>query len=78
MKILTIPAGSTSRTPPQALQIRPRRHRLDQPRRFTTETVYAITGLRVHQARPAQAAVRIRGHWHIENQIHRVRDVTCD
>ncbi|WP_018720847.1 hypothetical protein [Salinispora fenicalii] len=34
-----------------------RRHRLDQPKRFTTtETIYAITDLQVHQAKPAQLA----------------------
>ncbi|MFF0372719.1 transposase, partial [Micromonospora sp. NPDC005087] len=60
------------------LQIRRRRRRLDQPKRFTTETVYAITDLGVHQAKPAQLAAWIRGHWSIENKIHWVRDVTYD
>ena len=60
------------------MQIRRRRRRLDQPKRFTTETVYAITDLRVHQAKPAQLAAWIRGHWSIENKIHWVRDVTYD
>ena len=32
----------------------------------------------MHQARPAQLAAWIRRHWHIENQIHWVRDVTYD
>lgn len=30
------------------------------------------------KARPAQLAAWIRRHWHIENQIHWVRDVTYD
>jgi hypothetical protein len=51
---------------------------LDQPKRFTTETVYAITNLHTHQAKPAQLAAWIRGHWSIENKIHWVRDVTYD
>jgi hypothetical protein len=51
---------------------------LDQPKRFTTETVYAITNLRVHEAKPAQLAAWIRRHRHIENKIHWVRDVTYD
>jgi len=34
------------------------------------EPVYAITDLRVHEAKPAQLAACIRGHWHIENKIH--------
>jgi predicted transposase YbfD/YdcC len=78
LKILTIATGIDFPHAAQALQIRRRRHRLDQPRRFTTETVYAITSLRVHQAKPAQLAAWIRDHWHIENKIHWVRDVTYD
>ncbi|WP_281939329.1 transposase [Micromonospora sp. AKA38] len=58
--------------------MRRRRRRLDQPKRFTTETVYAITDLRVHQAKPAQLAAWIRDHWSIENKVHWVRDVTYD
>jgi hypothetical protein len=46
--------------------------------RGTVITVYAITDMRVHQARPAQLAAWIRRHRHIENQIHWVRDVTYD
>jgi predicted transposase YbfD/YdcC len=78
LKILTIQAGIGFPYATQALQIRRRRHRLDQPKRFTTETVYAITDLHVHEAKPAQLAAWIRGHWHIENKIHWVRDVTYD
>jgi predicted transposase YbfD/YdcC len=78
LKILTISTGIDLPNAAQALQIRRRRRRLDQPKRFTTETVYAITDLRVHQAKPAQLAGWIRGHWSIENKIHWVRDVTYD
>ncbi|WP_320064842.1 ISAs1 family transposase [Micromonospora sp. RTGN7] len=70
LKILTISTGIDFPHAAQAIQIRRRRHRLDQPKRFTTETVYAITDLRVHQARPAQLATWIRGHWSIENKVH--------
>ncbi|WP_244253672.1 ISAs1 family transposase [Micromonospora antibiotica] len=77
-KILTISTGINFPHAAQAIQIRRRRRRLDQPKRFTTETVYAITDLRVHQARPAQLAAWIRGHWSIENKVHWVRDVTYD
>jgi predicted transposase YbfD/YdcC len=45
-------------------------------RKWHTETVYAITDLRPHQARPVELAAWIRGHWHIENKLHWVRDVT--
>jgi predicted transposase YbfD/YdcC len=78
LKILTVATGIDFPHATQALQIRRRRRRIDQPRRFTTETVYAITDLHVHQARPAQLAAWIRGHWNIENRTHWVRDVTYD
>jgi predicted transposase YbfD/YdcC len=78
LKILTVQPGVGFPHAAQALQIRRRRHRLDQPKRFTTETVYAITNMRVHEARPAQLAAWIRRHWHIENKLHWVRDVTYD
>jgi predicted transposase YbfD/YdcC len=78
LKILTISTGIDFPHAAQAMQIRRRRRRLDQPKRFTTETVYAITDLHVHQAKPAQLAAWIRGHWAIENKIHWVRDVTYD
>ncbi|MEU5905325.1 ISAs1 family transposase [Micromonospora sp. NPDC047467] len=78
VKALTISTGIDFPHAAQALQIRRRRRRLDQPKRFTTETIYAITDLRVHEAKPAQLATWIRGHWNIENKIHWVRDVTYD
>lgn len=78
LKMLTVATGIGFPHAAQALQIRRRRRRLDQPKRFTTETVYAITSLRVHQASPAQLAAWIRGHWSIENKLHWVRDVTYD
>jgi predicted transposase YbfD/YdcC len=42
---------------------------------MTVEVVYLITSDR--GAGPAALAARVRGHWHIENKLHRVRDVTC-
>jgi predicted transposase YbfD/YdcC len=78
LKILTVSTGIGFPHAAQAIQIRRRRHRLDQPKRFTTETVYAITNLRVHEAKPAQLAAWIRRHWHIENKLHWVHDVTYD
>jgi predicted transposase YbfD/YdcC len=70
LKILSVSTGIDFPNAAQAIQIRRRRRRLDQPKRFTTETVYAITDLRVHQAKPAQLAAWIRGHWSIENKVH--------
>lgn len=78
LKALTVqtPGGLGFPHAAQALHIRRRRRRLDQPKRFTTETVYAITSLNLHQARPAELSAWIRGHWSIENKLHWVRDVT--
>jgi predicted transposase YbfD/YdcC len=61
LKILSISTGIAFPDATQAMQIRRRRRRLDQPRRFTTETVYAITDLQPHQAKPWQLADWIRG-----------------
>ncbi|MFC6011394.1 transposase [Nocardia lasii] len=44
----------------------------------STEIVYAITTLTVADASPALIATWLRGHWGIENRVHRVRDVTFD
>jgi hypothetical protein len=39
-------------------------------------TVHAITCLTHAQASPARLADHLRGHWAIENGLHRVRDAT--
>lgn len=41
-----------------------------------TEVVYAVTSLTITDARAAQVAGWLRGHWAIENKLHWVRDVT--
>src|SRR6266540_3412176 len=78
LKILSVATGIDFPGAAQALQIQRRRRRLDEPRRLTTETVYAITDLQAHQAKPMHLADWIRGHWSIENKTHWVRDVTYD
>jgi predicted transposase YbfD/YdcC len=40
------------------------------------ETVYLITTLAPEQASPQRLLELVRGHWHIENGLHYVRDVT--
>ena len=42
------------------------------------ETAYAITSLAPEQAAPARLLAAWRAHWHIENKLHYVRDVTFD
>lgn len=58
-----------------AIQIT-RRSRSLTARRWRTETVYAVTDLDQAQIRPDEIADIIRSHWHIENRLHWVRDVT--
>lgn len=40
------------------------------------ETVYLITTLSATHASPERLLLLVRGHWHIENRLHYVRDVT--
>jgi predicted transposase YbfD/YdcC len=42
------------------------------------ETAYAITSLGPERASPAHLLTAWRAHWHIENRLHYVRDVTFD
>jgi predicted transposase YbfD/YdcC len=80
LKVVTIAAGIEFPHARQAVQIRRRTRpvsaRTGRKGRWRTETVYAITDLGPHQARPAELAGWIRGHWQIENGLHWVRDVT--
>ena len=47
-------------------------------KRWSTETVYAVTSLTATDASPAELADIIRGHWGIEDHLHWVRDLTYD
>lgn len=42
------------------------------------EVVYGVTSLGPHRGTPGRLLDLSRGHWHIENTSHWVRDVTCD
>ncbi|MET8628703.1 hypothetical protein ABZW30_34015 [Kitasatospora sp. NPDC004669] len=53
-----------------------RRRRTVTTGQVTLERVYGVTGLRPHQAAPADLASWVRGHRGIENEIHDVRDTT--
>jgi predicted transposase YbfD/YdcC len=61
----------------QILQIR-RTVTDKQTGRTTSEVAYAITSLSPQLATPAQLLRAWREHWHIENKLHWVRDVTFD
>ncbi|HET9656032.1 MAG TPA: ISAs1 family transposase [Kineosporiaceae bacterium] len=64
----------------QAIQITRRTKRINpkpgKKNPWRTETVYAIVTLPAEQATAAELAGWIRSHWHIENRLHWVRDVT--
>ena len=42
------------------------------------ETAYGVTSLSPEVAPPKRLLELARGHWHIENRLHWVRDVTFD
>ena len=42
------------------------------------EVVYGVTSLNPERATPERVLDLVRGHWHIENKAHWVRDVTFD
>lgn len=42
------------------------------------EVVYGVTSLSAERASAVQLLAWVRGHWHIENQSHWVRDVTSE
>jgi predicted transposase YbfD/YdcC len=59
----------------QVLRITRRRRALGT-RKWSTETVHAVTDLAFEQATAAELATWARGHWKIENSVHWIRDVT--
>jgi predicted transposase YbfD/YdcC len=78
LKAVTIAAGIAFPYAAQAIQVtrKTRPLRATSTNKWRTETVYAITDLHPHQARPDELAGWLRRHWHIENKLHWVRDVT--
>ena len=80
LKVVTIAVGIDFPRAAQAIQVtrrtRPVSAGTGRRGKWRTETVYAITDLAPHQARPDELAAWIRGHWQIENGLHWVRDVT--
>ena len=45
---------------------------------ISEETVVGLTSLKPSQAMPERLLEYARGHWHIENKLHYVRDVTFE
>ena len=77
VKVTAVAAGLAFPHAAQALRIIRRRRPLNS-KKWSAETIYAITSLTAIQARPAELAAIIRGHWLIEDRLHCVRDVTYD
>jgi len=79
LKVVTIRAGSVF---PLRTPSRPCRSPQDAPDQrpsakwTTVETVHAVTSSAANQARPAELATRVRGHWTMDTRLHWVRDVT--
>ncbi|WP_067840388.1 ISAs1 family transposase [Nocardia lijiangensis] len=81
LKALEIVGGASTGVefPGARLALKITRPRVDtRTRKFQSATVYAITSLSAAEATPRQIAAWLRGHWHIENRVHCVRDVTFD
>jgi predicted transposase YbfD/YdcC len=77
LKVTAVAAGLAFPHAAQAIQII-RRRRLSGKKKWSRETVYAITSLTATQASPAELAAIIRGHWAIEDRLHWVRDMDYD
>jgi predicted transposase YbfD/YdcC len=77
MKVTAVAAGLAFPHAAQAIQI-VRRRRIRGKKKWSRETVYAVTSLTAVQAGPAGLAAIIRGHWVIEDRLHWVRDMDYD
>ncbi|HEX8761610.1 MAG TPA: ISAs1 family transposase [Pseudonocardiaceae bacterium] len=77
IKIVTVTTGILFPHARQAIQITRKTRRLDGTT-WTTEVANAVTSLAAEHATASQLASWVRGHWHIENRLHWVRDVTFD
>jgi predicted transposase YbfD/YdcC len=77
MKITAVAAGLAFPHAAQAIQI-VRRRKLPGKKKWSRETVYAVTSLTATQASPAELAAIVRGHWMIEDRLHWVRDMDFD
>jgi len=41
-------------------------------------TAYGVTSLTAEEATPARLLALVRGHWHMENKLHYIRDFSYD
>jgi predicted transposase YbfD/YdcC len=77
LKVTAVAAGLAFPHAAQAIQV-VRRRRRRGTKKWSRETIYAITSLTATQASPAGLAAIIGGHWMIEDRLHWVRDMDFD
>ncbi|MBA3488719.1 MAG: ISAs1 family transposase, partial [Longispora sp.] len=73
IKVTAVPAWIEFTGAAQVAQLR---RTVTKDGKKTIEVVYLITSADARTADPATLATWVRGHWHIENRLHWVRDVT--
>jgi predicted transposase YbfD/YdcC len=73
IKVAAVPAWIEFKGAAQVAQLR---RTVTKNGKKTTEVVYLITSADAHSADPATLVAWVRGHWHIENRLHWIRDVT--
>jgi predicted transposase YbfD/YdcC len=78
LKVTAVAAGIAFPHAAQAIQVVRRRRPLNgkNSKKWSSETIYAVTSLTAARASPAQLAGILRGHWSIEDSLHWVRDMT--
>jgi predicted transposase YbfD/YdcC len=75
--LTVLPAPDNTHFPAAAQVFRITRHRIDHTSgKHETHTWVGLTSLTADHATPTHIAELVRGHWHIENRLHWVRDVT--
>ena len=75
--IETLPAPADLDFPAAAQVFRITRYRTDRATGTReAHTGYGLTSLPAETSLPAGIATHLRGHWEVENRLHRVRDVT--
>jgi hypothetical protein len=72
LKVTAVAAGIAFPHAAQAIQVVRRRRPLNgkNSKKWSSETIYAVTSLTAARASPAQLAGIFRGHWSIEDSLH--------
>ncbi len=75
IKVSTEMTSYLSATWPHVAQVAELTRIVTRKGKTTQEIVYFISSLTPDQASPQRLLALVRGHWHIENRLHYVRDV---